>query len=121
VDLTKASRENFSAVANTYKEVFTYLGYPEMKELLNQVPVRNRWERRAKTILGEQLRTYLASLTLAILATPDRNVIIFFTARTHQQKLLKYQKIQEELREAPPTDLLPFTVLSRALEALAQA
>jgi glutamate dehydrogenase len=121
VDLVNTSREEFSIVANTYGEVSNYLNYPEIKKLLNQVPVRNHWERRARFILREQFRTYLASLTQNILAAPDRSVITFFAARIYQQKLLKYRKIQEELSESPATDLLPFTILSGGLEALVQA
>jgi glutamate dehydrogenase len=121
VDLVNTSREEFSIVANTYGEVSNYLNYPEIKELLNQVPVRNHWERRARVILREQFRTHLASLTQNILAAPDRSVTTFFAARIYQQKLLKYRKMQEELSESPATDLLPFTILSRGLEALVQA
>jgi glutamate dehydrogenase len=121
VGLVNTSREEISIVANTYGEVSSYLNYPEIEELLNQAPVRNRWERRARAVLREQLRTYLASLTQRILVAPDHNVITFFAAHIYQQKLLKYRKIQEELRESPPTDLLPFTILSRELEALVQA
>jgi glutamate dehydrogenase len=121
VDLVNTSGEELSTVSNTYQEVSSYLSYPEIKELLNQAPVRNHWERRARTILREQFRTYLVSLTQAVLAAPDRDIITFFAASTHQQKLLKYHKVQEKLREIPPTDLLPFTVLSRELEALVQA
>lgn len=121
VDLVNESGQKFTAVVSTYEGVSNYLGYPDIKDLLSRVPVRDRWERRAQTTFRERFRAYLATLTLAILATPDRTMATFFAAQERQQKLLKYQRLLEELQETSPTDLLPFTVLNSQLESLVRA
>ncbi|WP_232420157.1 NAD-glutamate dehydrogenase domain-containing protein [Nitrosococcus watsonii] len=120
VDLGNTSGKEFALVVSIYEAVSNYLGYPKIKEILPQVPVRNRWEYRAIITLKEQFGTYLSSLTLAILATPEHDIATFFSTAKRQQRLLQYQRLWEELRETPPTELLPFTVLSGKLEALVQ-
>ncbi|EDZ66237.1 Bacterial NAD-glutamate dehydrogenase superfamily [Nitrosococcus oceani AFC27] len=120
VELASTSGKEFSLVVSIYEAVSNYLGYSEVKEILHQVPVRNRWEHRAITTFRERFEVYLSNLALAILAAPDQGIANFFSTTTRQQRLLQYQRIREELRETPPTDLLPFTVLSRKLETLIQ-
>jgi glutamate dehydrogenase len=117
VDLTTISEENFTVVARTYKAVADYLGYPSIQELLNDIPTRNHWERRAKISLEKNFKSHLGRLTLEMLSTSEHEMAAFFTT-LKQQRLLNYQRIHRELRETSPTDLLPFTVLLGELEAL---
>ncbi len=120
VDLAMVSGKEFSQVINTYESASNYLGYPEIQEMLNSIPVRDYWERKAQKVLNERFKAYLVSLTLEMLNTAEHNIIDFFIARKRQQRLLQYQNRRQEIKETSPTTLLPFTVLCGELEFLAQ-
>lgn len=118
VDLAAASGKEFSRVVSIYELVSNYLGYPEIQKLLDSIAVRDPWERKAHRVVSERFKSYLASLTSDMLQASKHSIIDFLTARERQQRLLIYQKLQQELVADPPTNLLPFTVLCGELESL---
>jgi len=90
--------------------------YGKAIELLEKVPVRNSWDRRAKESLLGSLHSIMVRLVqqAAVEAADDPQK--FF--RRRRQKLRTYEELWQSMKLETPTNFHPFTVLMRSLESL---
>jgi len=92
------------------------LGSDQIIELLEQVPVRDSWDRRAKESLLASLHSVMVRLVQqAALETADDPQSFF---RRRRQKMRTFEELRLSLQQETPRNFHPFTVLLRSLESL---
>jgi len=116
VELLEKSGGDLFSVSQTFTEVRDRLGIDLLVAGLDGVPLRDRWDRLARQALGTAFQRGAFQLTLQILAKSAGNPDAYFGGR--RVPLRAYQALRESLRGSRPANFHPFTVLSRALEAL---
>jgi len=107
---------DLSSVARSYHELRDYLGLRDILSELEQVPVRDRWDRLALQMLKGGFASALFRLSGAMLRESGGNLEAFVAAR--RQKVQAYRAFREGLRGNAPANYHPFAVLLKALEGL---
>ena len=83
-------------------------------ELLDQVPVRDRWDRRAKESLLGSMHSVMVRIIQQVAIDAADNPRLFFEQR--RQKLKSFETLRQSLFAEAPRNFHPFTVLMRSLE-----
>ena len=92
------------------------LGSAGIISLLEKVPVRDSWDRRAKeSLLGSLHSVMVRLIQQAALEVTDDPQSFF---RKRRQKLRTFDDLRQSLQGETPTNFHPFTVLLRSLESL---
>ena len=121
VDLSRHSHEALRPVARLADAIMELLGLRQIMALLAEVKARDRWECRLQMTLDGRLRSAVAHLSRMMLRTGIREPVAFFRQYGMQQRLAKFQRLRQELRETPPVTLTPFAALGGELDALIDA
>lgn len=82
--------------------------------LIEQVPVRDRWDRRAKEALLGSLHSVMVRIVQQVALDAGDNPHQFFAQR--RQKLLSFESLRQSLVSESPRNFHPFTVLLRTLD-----
>ncbi len=117
VELARDRDGDLYSVARTLGEIRAALELPALLKELDGVPVRDRWDRLARQSLLSAFALGVFHLTRGVLAESDGNLERFLSRR--RPRVRHYQGLVEGLRGTVPANFHPFTVLVRALEALA--
>lgn len=88
----------------------------EILKLLQQVPVRDSWDRRAREALLGSFHSTVVRVVQQVASETAENPQSFFTKR--RQKLRTYEELRRSLLTESPQNFHPFTVLLRSLESL---
>lgn len=82
--------------------------------LIEQVPVRDRWDRRAKEALLGSLHSVMVRIVRQVALDAGDNPQQFFAQR--RQKLLSFEGLRQSLISESPRNFHPFSVLLRTLD-----
>ncbi len=83
-------------------------------QLLEQVPVQDSWDRRAKESLLGSMHSVMVRIIQQVALESADNPRIFFEQR--RQKLKAFETLRQSLLAEMPRNFHPFTVLMRSLE-----
>ena len=116
VALVDHTGSDFYSASRTMEEVRKYLELGDIASELGQVVLRDRWDRMAFEMLNRSLKEVVYRLSLACLEEADGNIEAYFGRHRGRVKLFK--GLWQDLRGSSPTNLHPFEVIIRSLEAL---
>jgi glutamate dehydrogenase len=118
VKLTEESGETLGKMLALFNETADYLGLRQVRERLAQIPLHDRWERKALSNLQESLNAVTGRLVVDRLQSGAGTCAEYFNAAARLQKYQRYKHVCQETYNALPANLLPYTVLSKELENL---
>ncbi len=116
VSLVQQTSGDLHSVAKVFNEIRDQLGAKELLQWLDEVPVRDRWDRMALQAARNGFAAAAFKLAGAVLQGADGNPETYFAA--HRQQLKFYLRLREGLSATTPANYHPFTVLIHALEGL---
>jgi len=114
--LADESGVDLYSAARSYHELRDHLGVREVLLELEQVQVRDRWDRLALQMLRGGYASVLFRLAAVLLRDAGGNLEAFVAGR--RQKVHSYRGLRESLRGAAPANYHPYSVLLKALEGL---
>jgi glutamate dehydrogenase len=116
VALAARTGAELSAVARLYRQTQELFALPEVRRRLAEVPLRKRWDRMARQSLEDKFAALAFEFPLAVWRGEQGELHRFLDQR--RGRLQSYQALLVRLRESPPANFHPFTVLAGSLEAL---
>ncbi|MGR8934582.1 MAG: hypothetical protein ACU837_09375, partial [Gammaproteobacteria bacterium] len=120
VQLTEETGEVLDKIKALFYETADYLGLRQVQERLGQIPLRDHWEHKALHQLRESLHTSIGHLVADRLQSGRKTCAEYFGDAATIQRYNRYKHVCQQTASASPARLLPYTVLSKELENLAQ-
>ena len=105
---------DFYSIGQTYKELHARLEIEDLFRRLDDIPMRDHWDRMAKQTLGSKILSLGYRLTAEIWTNAEGNLESFLTRRRAQVD--SYRRLKQELTGTNALNFNPFTVLVQALE-----
>jgi glutamate dehydrogenase len=114
--MVQQSGQNLEQLARLKVLVDEKVAMGAVVQLLEQVPMRDSWDRRARESLLGSLHSVVVRLVQQIASESAENPQSFFAKR--RQKLRAFEELRRSLLTESPQNFHPFTVLLRSLENL---
>jgi len=108
--LTRSTRLSLHAIAGLFRDVRNRLEFPLLLQRLDDVPMRDAWDRSAKRGVRDRFLQGLVRMVDEICQNSDGNPDAYFAR--HRIRLQGWQNLQAELRQASPANLHAFTVFA---------
>lgn len=105
----------FSAVRKTFIEVAKFLDLDKLLEQLSAVTVQNHWERKVFNNLKAEIKQTQGKLVRAVLGSDAHDCKTYFAEPANKQKLIRYQRIFQEVSRSATNSLMPYLTLNKAL------
>ncbi len=115
VALSTESGHTFSVVRRAFIDVANYLELDKLLEQLSGVTVQNHWERKAFISLKTEIKQTQGRLVQAVLASDAHDCKSYFAGAANKQKLIRYQRIFQEVSRSTINSLMPYLALNKAL------
>ncbi len=112
--LLQGSGQNLMQLARMKVMVDEKISSESIFELLEKVPVQDRWDRRAKESLLGSLHSVMVRIVQQVATEAADKPQQFFIQR--RQKIRSFESLRQSLVTESPRNFHPFTVLLRALE-----
>jgi len=113
--MAQVSGENLEDLARIMVLIEAKLDVTAILQLLEQVPVRDRWDRRAKESLLSSLHSVTVRIVQQAAAEDALKPQHFFAKR--RPELRAFEGLWQSLQSETPRNFHPFTVLLRTLES----
>jgi glutamate dehydrogenase len=113
--MAQVSGQNLEGLARMKVLVDEKIAGDEIIHLLEQVPLRDSWDRRARESLLGSLHSAIVRIVQQVAVENADNPRQYFTAR--RQKLRSYEALRQSLLTETPRNFHPFTVLLRTLDS----
>ena len=105
---------DFYSIGQTYNEVHVRLEIEDLFKRLDDIPLRDHWDRMAKQTLGSKILSLGYRLTAEVWTIAEGNLESFLTRRRVQVD--SYRRLKQELTRTNALNFNPFAVLVQALE-----
>jgi len=116
VTLVEETGSDEYSVARTFHELREYLGLGLILGRLEEVAVRDRWDRQTRLMIKGDFASVLLRLTRRLIQESSGNIEAFFGSK--RQKMNIYRRNAEKLRGIPLVNYHPFILLVRSLDSL---
>jgi glutamate dehydrogenase len=116
ITLMEETGSDLHSVARAFHELREYLGIGRILGRLEEVPVRDRWDRMTRQMLKGSFASVLLRLTRVLLLESAGDLEAFATAK--RQRMPTFRGLAERMRGSAPINFHPFVLLVRALESL---
>ncbi len=116
VTLVAETGSDLYSVARVFHELREYLGIGKIIARMEEVQVRDRWDRLTRKMLERNFASVLLRLGRVLLLDSAGNLEVFAAAK--RQKIQLYRGHAERLRGNAPINFHPFVLLVGALESL---
>jgi glutamate dehydrogenase len=116
VTLSHRTDGDLATLARLFNQVRETFSLAEVLQQLAEVPLRHRWDRMARQSLEVKFDVLAFELPLAVWERYEGDLQRFLENRPGG--LQTYRTLLTRLREGPPGNCHPFTVLTGALEAM---
>jgi glutamate dehydrogenase len=116
VTLVEETGGDLYSVARAFRELRDHLGIGGILDRLEEVQVRDRWDRLTRQMLKGNYASVLLRLTRVLLLESAGNLEAFAAAK--RQKMQVYRGLAERMHGIVPVNFHPFVLLVRALESL---
>ncbi len=103
-------------VARIYGEVRSFAGIGDLLQRMEDVPIRDRWDRLSSQAVTKRLNSVVFDLSKGVWREAEGNPETFFARR--RSKVRSLRTLQQQVRQITPANFHPFTVLLTALEDL---
>ncbi|MBE0435090.1 MAG: NAD-glutamate dehydrogenase [Methylomicrobium sp.] len=113
--LSTESGHAFSAVRKTFIEVANFLDLDKLLEQLSAITVQNHWERKVFNNLKAEIKQTQGRLVQTLLASDAHDCKAYFAEPANKQKLIRYQRIFQEVSRSATNSLMPYLTLNKAL------
>ncbi len=114
--MVQQSGQNLEQLAKLKVLVDEKVAVSAVLKLLQQVPMRDSWDRRARESLLGSLHSVVVRLVQAVASEAADHPQSYFAKR--RQKLRTFEDLRRSLLAESPQNFHPFTVLLRSLESL---
>lgn len=118
VSLTIETETDFITVFKLLDEITQYLGLYEVYTQLAKMHPHDYWEQKVSADLQADLKRITGLLINKILKTGPSTSSDYFYLPSEKQKINQYRQLYQEINAAIPANLMPYIVLSKALENL---
>ena len=109
--------QDLYSVARTYQDIRSFLDLPALQQLLDNVPVRDRWDHLTLQQLREGFEQLLFDLNLGVWQVSAGNPESYFSKR--RRSLQAYRRLWSALMSgSSPVNFHPFGVLLECLQEL---
>lgn len=112
--IAQVSNQNLEDLARMRVLVEEKISGEEIMQMLEHVPVRDRWDRQAKESLLGSLHAVMVRIVQQVAVDNATDPRRFFAQR--RQKLRTFEGLRQSLAGEMPRNFHPFTVLLRSLE-----
>jgi glutamate dehydrogenase len=116
VTLVAETGSDLYSVARAFHTLREFLGVGKIVAQMDEVQVRDRWDRLTRQMLKGNFAAVLLRLARVFLQESAGNLEAFATAK--RQKMQIYQGLAERMRGNATVNFHPFVLLVRALESL---
>ncbi|GAB4262285.1 MAG: NAD-glutamate dehydrogenase [Methylomicrobium sp.] len=118
VALAAESGSDFAKVRHVFTEIAAYLQLDRLLEQLSQIPLNNHWERKVFNNLSSEIKQIQGRLTVAVLSSGNFDVKAYFSDTRNKPKVVRYQRVFQEVSRSALNSLLPYLMLNKALNNL---
>lgn len=118
VVLADKSNHPFSEVSKVFSEMSNYLELDRVLLQLADITLQNHWERKVFNTLKTEIKQAQGKLVQAVLASDTRNCKTYFSEASNKQKVIRYQRVFQEVSTSASNNLMPYLTLNKALANL---
>ena len=119
LQLMRNTDSDLHSLAVTLNDVSRAFALDLVRQQLGQVPLRDRWDQRASSLLKSRVAQLLYQLVEQVMRNHAGNLDRLLSAQ--RSALQRYRSYLGQLQENPPATFHPFVVLFEQLERLLQA
>jgi glutamate dehydrogenase len=118
VSLSSETATDFVTVFKLFNEITHYLGLYEIYAQLAKMPPHDYWEQKISTDLQADMKHIIGLLINNILSSKSSTCADYFDLQSEKQKINQYRRIYQEVMTGLTANLMPYIVLTKALEKL---
>ncbi|MBU2570201.1 MAG: NAD-glutamate dehydrogenase [Gammaproteobacteria bacterium] len=113
--LSTESGHSFSTVRKTFIDVAKFLDLDKLLDQLTVITVQNHWERKVFNNLKAEIKQTQGRLVQSLLASDAYDCKAYFAGSSNKQKLIRYQRVFQEVSRSATNSLMPYLTLNKAL------
>ena len=106
------------SVYQLFQEITVYLGLHEIFAQLDAMSPHDIWEQQVSLELKADIKRIIAQLINKLLSCASPSCADYFGLPSEQQKINRYRRLYQEIKSVLPANLMPYLVLTKALEQL---
>lgn len=114
--LVTETQQDFTAILTLLHDITHTLGLHEIQQQLIKMPLRDVWERNVRNDLQEDMQHFTGQLLKKILLSQGKTCSEYFELPVEKQRIKRYWRIYQEIKNVLPVNLLPYVALIRALD-----
>ncbi|MDP2902630.1 MAG: NAD-glutamate dehydrogenase [Methylovulum sp.] len=118
VSLSEETGQDFTSILALFSEAKQYLGLNELAGFMAKIPSHDRWGQKVWVDVQEDIKHAISLVVKNTVSGKFQTCAGYFNQRVQKQKILQYQRIQQEISNTLPTGLLPYVALVKELEKL---
>jgi glutamate dehydrogenase len=118
VALSAETGADFITVYELFHEITNYLGLYEVYAQLESVSPHDVWEQQVSTGLQADIKRIIGCVIKNMLLNNVPSCAGYFELPSQIQKISRYRRLYQEIKSILPVNLMPYLVLTKALEQL---
>ncbi|NOT12578.1 MAG: NAD-glutamate dehydrogenase [Methylococcaceae bacterium] len=120
VSLSSETSNDFITVLTRFSDMLGFLGLNVIHAQLLELSIHDEWERQLLNEMLQDIKQLTARIVRHVLECSASSSADYFSIASRRQNINRYQRIYQDIKLAQPVSLLPYIVLIRALQRIAE-
>jgi glutamate dehydrogenase len=116
--LVTETQRDFAIILSLLNDITHTLGLTDIQQQLAKMPLRDYWERNVATELLADMERVTGQLLKKILLSQLETCADYVERQLEKPRVKQYWRLYQEIKNVPPSTLLPYVTLITALENL---
>ena len=109
---------DFVSVYQRFHDITGHLGLYDLYAQLEKLRPHDVWEQQVSAEIQADIKRIVGSLLNKLLLSKASSCLEYFELPSEKQKINRYRRVYQEINTALPANLMPYLVLTKALEQL---